>query len=145
MLLLAGDLAVGTVFDIGSHRLSEREIVDFGRAWDPLPHHTEPGSAPALRFGGVIASGVHVLAVFQRLQVDAFLRRVAVVAGMGTDGMHLLAPSRPGDVLSGRVEIVAVTPRPGRDDAIVRTLGRLSTGTGTVVFEVDARILVRNA
>ncbi|OLL73437.1 hypothetical protein Ae168Ps1_1820 [Pseudonocardia sp. Ae168_Ps1] len=87
---------------------------------------------------------MHVLAIFQRLQVRAFLARVAVVAGLGTDGMYLRAPSRPGDLLAGHVEIADITPRPERGDAVVRTLGTLATEKDVTVFELDARVLVRS-
>lgn len=138
--LHAENLRPGVVFDLGSAKVSKEEILDFGRRFDPLPLHTDEVAAAASRFGGLIASGFHTLAVLQRLLVDAVFSRAAVIAGREITSLRMLAPVRPGDVLHGSMEIVEVRPR---DDgtAAVRSRGALTNDSGTVVLELQGETL----
>jgi acyl dehydratase len=110
-MLFAEDLTVGTVFPLGRRTLTAAEIVDFARRWDPQTFHVDEAVATASSFGGLIACGVHTIAVAQRLLADAFLTRTAVIAGLGVDDLRLLAPVRPGTVITGTAEITACRPR----------------------------------
>ena len=80
-VLYAEDLVEGVVYELGIHRVSAAEIVEFGRSWDPLPMHVDEHAARRSPLGGLIASGIHTLAIYQRLQADALIARLAVVAG----------------------------------------------------------------
>ncbi|MEU5888948.1 MaoC/PaaZ C-terminal domain-containing protein [Streptomyces sp. NPDC047461] len=139
-MLYAEDLHPGTVFELGSTKVSKEEILDFGRRFDPLPLHTDEGAAAASRFGGLIASGFHTAALLQRLLVDAVFSRAALIAGRELGPLRMRAPVRPGDVLHGAMEIVEVRPR---DDgtAVVRSRGTLTNDSGTVVMEVRGETL----
>ncbi|MFF1292589.1 MULTISPECIES: MaoC/PaaZ C-terminal domain-containing protein [unclassified Streptomyces] len=139
-MLYAEDLHPGTVFELGSTKVSREEILDFGRRFDPLPLHTDEDAAAASRFGGLIASGFHTVALLQRLVVDAVLSRAALIAGRELGPVRMRAPVRPGDVLHGSMEIMEVRPR---DDgtAVVRSRGTLTNDSGTVVMEVQGETL----
>ncbi|MFB7757528.1 hypothetical protein ACFC18_49500, partial [Streptomyces sp. NPDC056121] len=50
---------------LGTHMMTEDDIREFAGQWDPLPIHVGDGE----HFGGVIASGLHTLCVYQRLAV----------------------------------------------------------------------------
>lgn len=65
----------------------------------------DPEAAGRGHHGGLIASGIHTLAVLQRLCVEAFYSRWAVIAGRGFDKVRFTAPVRPGDTLTGSVVI----------------------------------------
>jgi hypothetical protein len=71
-MIYAEDLHVGQEFEFGSMTLSEQDILDFARQWDPLRIHTDVAYAKEGPFGQVIASGLHTLAVYQRMMVDGF-------------------------------------------------------------------------
>lgn len=119
--LYAEDLEVGQTIELGSWSPTEDEIISFAEQWDPQSHHIDRETATAGYFGGIIASGIHSMAIMQRLLVDGFLTRVVVVAGRGIDHLSFTAPVRPGDVLTGAVEVLAVEPgRPGRADVTTR-------------------------
>ncbi|WP_405652007.1 MaoC/PaaZ C-terminal domain-containing protein [Streptomyces sp. NBC_00019] len=139
-VLYAEDLHPGTVFELGSTKVSREEILDFGHRFDPLPLHTDEDAAAASRFGGLIASGFHTAALLQRLVVDAVLSRAALIAGRELGPVRMRAPVRPGDVLHGSMEIMEVRPR---DDgtAVVRSRGTLTNDSGTVVMEVQGETL----
>ncbi|MDQ1073377.1 acyl dehydratase [Streptomyces canus] len=107
-VLYAEDLRPGDVFELGSTTVDKDEILEFGRRFDPLPLHTDEDAAAASRFGGLIASGFHTVAVLQRLLVDAVFSRSGVIAGREIDSVRMRAPVRPGDMLHGTMEIVEI-------------------------------------
>ncbi|WP_371582068.1 MaoC/PaaZ C-terminal domain-containing protein [Streptomyces sp. NBC_01314] len=139
-VIYAENLRPGTVFELGSAKISKEEILDFGRRFDPLPMHTDEDAAAGSRFGGLIASGFHTAAILQRLVVDAVFAHAAVIAGREISSLRMRAPVRPGDVLHGAMEIVEIRPR---DDgtAVVLSRGTLTNGSGTVVLEVRGETL----
>lgn len=47
--------------------VTEQEIVDVGRRWDPQPFHTDPVAAEASIFGGLVAATVHLFAMLEAL------------------------------------------------------------------------------
>jgi len=105
----ADDLRMGEEIRLGSRFVSEDEIVEFASAWDPQWFHTDPVAASTGHHGEVIASGIHTLAILQRLSVDAFYSRWAVIAGRGFDRLRFTAPVRAGDTLSGTVRVTEVS------------------------------------
>ena len=99
------DYVPGSVYEFGHVRLSEAEIVDFARHYDPQSIHTDPVWSAAGPFGGLIASGVHTIAVCMRLYVDHYISRVASLASPGLDELRWPRPVRPGDSLRIRVTV----------------------------------------
>lgn len=137
----ADDLAPGQEIPFGSWTLTEQDILDYARVWDPLPMHTDPEWAATGPFGGVIASGLQTIAVYQRLIVDALWSNATGKAGRGFD-LKFLAPVRPGTTLTGAAEVVAIDARPERGDALVTLHSRLWDDAGTVVLELKADVIM---
>jgi len=104
------DYAPGSVYRFGSYKVSEQEIIDFARKYDPQVFHTDPEGAKETRFGGLVASGWHTAAIAMRLLVDHFISRVASMGSPGADKMRWLMPVRPGDELSIRVTVLNARP-----------------------------------
>jgi acyl dehydratase len=102
------DYIAGSAFEFGQISLSEEEIIDFARRFDPQPIHTDAQAAAHSPFGGLIASGWHTASVMMRLFTDHFLSHVASIASPGVDELRWLMPVRPGDALSIRVTILEV-------------------------------------
>jgi acyl dehydratase len=109
------DLAVGERWLSESVAMTEDEIVQFGRAYDPQPMHTDPESAARGPFGGLIASGWHVTAVVMRLSVTSRSFGGTPIIGAGIDELRWLQPVRPGDALTLERVIEQLEPptRPG--------------------------------
>lgn len=107
--ITADDLSSGDRVDLGHVTLSQEEIVVFAEQWDPQWFHTDPDAAADGHHGGVIASGIHTLAVLQRLCVDRIYSRWDVIAGRGFDRLRFTAPVRPGDTLTGSVVVTDVS------------------------------------
>ncbi len=136
-LLFLEDFAVGQVFELGTTAISAAEIVAFGRQFDPQPFHVDEAAALESPFGGLIASGWHSCAVLMRLWYEAVLRVSVSLGSPGVDEVRWLEPVRPGDVLTGRGEVLAVRPserRPERGTAVVRMTLENEEGETVVSF-----------
>jgi len=99
------DYVPGSVFEFGHPSLSETEIVAFARDYDPQSIHADPAWSATGPFAGLIASGVHTIAVCARLYVDHYISQVASLASPGLDEMRWPRPVRPGDRLRIRVTV----------------------------------------
>ncbi|MDE0162437.1 MAG: alpha/beta fold hydrolase [Acidimicrobiaceae bacterium] len=109
-MLFFEDFTPGDVIELGTCEMTEDEIIDFGRRFDPQYFHTDPQAAADSPFGGLIASGWHTVSAWARLWIDAL---VAHADGRGSPGMQdvrWLEPVRPGDVLTATVEILDTRP-----------------------------------
>ena len=99
------DYRVGDEFLGEPVQLSEKEIVDFARKYDPQSFHVDPAAAKASPYGGLIASGFHTAAaVWGGMLRAGFLGG----RGVGAPGMEVqwLKPVRPGDTLTMLARVV---------------------------------------
>ena len=90
----AQDIEIGQRFAFGSYRMEEAEIIEFANRFDPLFIHNDPEAAKAGPFGGLIASGLHTMAVYQKLIAEAMWQKVAGIAGKRFE-IDLQRPVRP--------------------------------------------------
>ncbi|MCS7478036.1 MaoC/PaaZ C-terminal domain-containing protein [Umezawaea endophytica] len=102
------DIEVGSTTALGEHLVSLEEIKDYSERWDPQPFHTDESAAGSGYFGEPIASGLHSLAILQRLAVLGLFSGWAVLAGRRIREVGFLAPVRPGMVLTGSMTVDAV-------------------------------------
>lgn len=117
------DLKVGDTMALGSHRVTEDEIVRFGREFDPQPFHTDPEAAKASPFGGLVASGWHTASIAMRLLVEGLVDRVKSYGSPGVDELRWRVPVRPGDELRLIITVAETRPSASKPDR------------GTVVFD----------
>ena len=110
------DYTPGQVHELGTVTVSEAEIIDFARQFDPQYFHIDPEKAKSSRFGGIIASGWHTIGVTMRLYVDHFLSHVASLASPGIDEIRWPNPVRPGDILKVRVSVLEARPSGSKPD-----------------------------
>jgi len=115
------DYEAGRVYEFGAISVSEEEIIEFARRFDPQYFHIDPEKAAASRFGGIIASGWHTVGLAMRLYVDHYLSHVASLASPGCEEVRWPNPLRPGDTLRIRVTILETRPSRSKPDrGIVR-------------------------
>lgn len=90
------DLQIGMTRKSSSRTVTEAEIVEFARQFDPQWFHTDPEAAKESAFGEIVASGVHVLAIWRQLdhEINA---DIDYVCGIGFDNLRLKTALRPGD------------------------------------------------
>jgi acyl dehydratase len=139
------DYVPGAVFEYGSITLTEAEIVEFARRFDPQYIHTDPQAAASGPFHGLIASGWHTAAVMMRLFVDHYLSHVASMASPGIDELRWSRPVRPGDSLSIRVTVLeANRSRSKPDRGVVRSFVEVLNQNGEVVSSVKAMNILRS-
>jgi acyl dehydratase len=133
------DYVPGAVFEFGSIRLDQDEIIEFARHFDPQSIHTDPIAAAQGPFAGLIASGWHTGGVIMRLFVDNYLSHVASMASPGLDELRWTRPVRPGDSLSIRVTVLEATPSRSKPDrGVVRSLVEALNQSGDVVMSFKA-------
>ncbi|MGC2322810.1 MAG: MaoC family dehydratase [Terriglobales bacterium] len=138
------DYVPGSVFEYGSLALSEDEIVEFARRFDPQSIHTDPVAAAEGPFAGLIASGWHTAAVMMRLFVDHYLSHIASMASPGIDELRWMQPVRPGDRLSIRVSVLeANRSRSKPDRGVVRTGVEVLNQNQEVVMSLKAMNILR--
>lgn len=138
------DIEVGIDLPTGSYTVTAEEIVEFASMWDPQFFHVDADAAADGYFGELIASGIHTLAVHQRLAVEAHFARWNVIAGKGIRDLRFLVPVRAGDRLAGRL-VVDSLERDGRGRASIRIRAELTNQHDQIVMELtmDTLILVR--
>jgi acyl dehydratase len=134
------DFEPGQVYELGSTVVTEKEIVDFARQFDPQPFHLDPEAAKASVFGGLIASGWHTGAMWMRLYVDSLLGGASGQGSSGIEELRWLAPVRPGDTLSGRLTILEVTASERHPDrGTIRIRGEMVNQDGVTVMSMVSR------
>jgi acyl dehydratase len=139
-----GDYKPGAVYEYGHITVSEAEILDFARAFDPQPIHADPAFAAQGPFHGLIASGWHTSAIMMRLFADHYLSRVASLASPGIDELRWPAPLRPGDSVRLRVTIVeARRSRSKPDRGLVRTQAELINQNDETILRLTAMNILR--
>jgi acyl dehydratase len=115
------DYTPGAVYEFARITVTEPEIIEFAKQFDPQYFHVHPEKAVESRFGGIIASGWHTAALAMRLYVDHYLSHVASLASPGVDEVRWPNPVRPGDTLRVRVTILdARLSRSKTDRGVVR-------------------------
>jgi acyl dehydratase len=138
------DYRPGAVHTAGPIAVTESDIVDFARRYDPQPMHTDPEAAARGRFGGLIASGWHTGAMMMRLFADNFLSPASSLASPGLDELRWQQPVRPGDVLSLRITILeARRSRKNPEQGVIRSHVEVLNQTGAVVMSLKPISLVR--
>lgn len=136
------DLVLGETRTSGSVTITEGEIVDFARRYDPQWFHVDPAAARASHFGEVVASGVHVLAIWRQLD-HAINSDIDFVCGIGFDDFRLKAALRPGDTVHAVSRIVALAPSTsGKPRGTATTHYELINQRGEVVVRFDSINLV---
>lgn len=138
------DYRPGMVVTGGSFPVSEAEILEFARRYDPQMMHVDKEAAERGEFCGLIASGWHTAAMMMRMVAEVLLSPVANLASPGIDELRWLLPVRPGDVLSLRGTILEARQsrsKPGQ--GVVKSLVEVLNQKGEVVMTLKPVSLVR--
>lgn len=106
----------GAVFDAGSFTVTEAEIIEFARRYDPQLFHTDPVAAKSSAFGGLIASGWQTVALTMRQLIDHVFGETTGLGSPGVDELRWLRPVRPGDTLAVRVSVLEAQPSRSKPD-----------------------------
>lgn len=110
------DFVEGAVHEFGPVTITEEEIIQFGKKFDPQFFHTDPEAAGESAYGGLIASGWHSCSLFMKLFVENYLPGPASLGSPGVDELRWLKPVRPGDELTVRITVHKVKPSRSKPD-----------------------------
>ncbi|MGO3327356.1 MaoC/PaaZ C-terminal domain-containing protein [Gordonia sp. (in: high G+C Gram-positive bacteria)] len=109
----------GDVHRLGEYALTQESIIAFAEQWDPQWFHVDPDAADNGPFGGLIASGIQTLAIYQKLAVEAVFDKFHVLCGKEVTDVRFWQPVRPGSVITGTMTTTTVRPEAGRGRALV--------------------------
>jgi acyl dehydratase len=136
------DYRPGFVGEYGSITVSEDEIIEFARRFDPQEFHVDPIKAARGPYGGLIASGWHTSALMMRLYADHVVSKVAGLGSPGIDELRWKRPVRPGDTLSIRVTILEAKRSSSKPDrGLVRIQIEVLNQNKEIVMSLKAMTL----
>ena len=130
------DLAIGEKRRSRDKHVNLDEILDFARAYDPQWFHVDPDLAKGSAFGDVVASGIHILAMWRILDHE-INGDIDFVCGIGWDELRLKHAVRPGDTIHVTSEIIDLRPsisNAARGTAITRYAVVNQRGEEAVTF-----------
>lgn len=131
------DFAVGSKRDLGSHLVTEEEILTFARQYDPQPFHIDKEAAQKSIYKNLISSGWMTCSIMMRLLVDNMTSKAASMGSPGVDEIRWLKPVYAGDTLS--VSLVVLDARASSskpDRGVVHTQWEATNQRGELVCTV---------
>jgi acyl dehydratase len=133
------DYQPGTTHELGGTVVTEEEILEFARRFDPQSFHVDREAAAHSQFGGLIASGWHTGSLMMRILVDHFISHNASLGSPGMDEIRWLKPVRPGDTLRVRATVLeAKRSRSKPDRGVVRARFEVRNQHDDVVMTATA-------
>ena len=140
----AEDYIVGDVFELGTQDITQEEIIEFSRKYDPFPFHVDEQLAQQTVFAGIISSGWLTALVWLRLMHKGFLCHETTLGSPGHEEMLWPKPVRPGDRLNGQVEIKESRVSKSKPDmGFVRYTATLKNQEGEEVFVTTSTLIVK--
>lgn len=129
------DFEVGQKFGSSTLQVNEDGIKRFAAQFDPQPFHLDDAAARASIFGGLAASGWHIVCLTMRMIAE----HVPFAGGLigGAAEITWPQPTRPTDVLEVVSIVMEVTPsrsKPERGMALLRTETRNQKGELLQIF-----------
>jgi len=141
------DLRVGQTFETGTYVMDEARIKAFAAEFDPQPFHLDEAAAKASVFRGLAASGWHTAAASMRMIVDGKFKLAGGSVGLGGE-IAWPMPTRPGDTLRVRTEVVEIVPsksKPNQGIVKIRNVTVNQKGEEVQVFTAKLMVYKRPA
>jgi acyl dehydratase len=134
-------IQVGMVIDGGRRAVTEAEIIEFAKQYDPQWFHTDPVRARDSRWKGLIASGWMTCAIAMDLAVKSVLADSESIGSPGVEQLKWLHPVRPGDELELRIEVQERRLSRSGSVGIVKWRWLLTTQAAVQVLDLTATSL----
>ncbi|SFB84713.1 Acyl dehydratase [Polaromonas sp. OV174] len=132
----------GLLIEAGPYALTQAEVLQFAKAYDPQWFHTDAQAAAGGPFGGLIASGWHTCGIAMRLVADAALQGSESYASPGLAYVRWPHPVRPGDDLSLRATVLETRVSRSKPTlGILRWRWQLFNAGGAEVLDLEATSL----
>ena len=104
------DLNIGKKILIGPISVSEKEIIEFAKKFDPQPFHVDIEKAKDSLFGNLCASGWHTCSLYMRMLYDGLLINLASLGSPGMNEIRWIKPLFPDETINGELTIISKTP-----------------------------------
>jgi acyl dehydratase len=132
------DFYPGQVRETGGYSLTEEEIVEFAKKYDPQPFHIDKEKAKQSHFGGLIASGWQTASMCMRMLCDLYLLESASMGSPGVDEVRWVKPVRPGDTLRIKATVLETRASNSRPDmGTVRSRSEVYNQHGELVMHMS--------
>lgn len=137
------ELKEGEQFSYGSYQVTEREIIDFARQYDPMDFHIDPEKAKASPIGALCASGIHTLGIMQRLTFDNIYANWHIVAGREFRKCQFRLPVVANDCLTVHMKIVKLSLDSRIDRGNAELAIDVTNASGRTVLELEGEIILQ--
>jgi len=128
------DIEIGKKHNFGEYEVTKDEVIEFASKWDPQPFHIDEKAAETSIYGGLIASGIHIMAI-RTLLLNNRPDRFVILGVMGMDEVRFLHPARVGDRLSVTQEFMEKRESKSKPDrGIVHTRITVTNQNGTPIL-----------
>ncbi|WP_286263680.1 MaoC/PaaZ C-terminal domain-containing protein [Thalassotalea atypica] len=136
------DINEGTSFSYGDYLVTEKEIIEFASQYDPFDFHVDPVKANESPLGSLIASGIHTLAIKQRLTVKHVYSTWHVFAGKQIANCRFVRPVYPNDTLSVELVVLETTEASQPDRGYVKINFFVKNQENKVVLNAIGEIVI---
>lgn len=138
------DLEIGSVHLDREVACDKDEMLEYGRRNDPWPFHVDEVAAAHSPFGGIIASGGHIITLWYRSLIEIYNTPQSTWAFLGGFDWKLrfLAPVRAADTLRAKVTIKdkRLSNKPGR--GVITLFHEILNQRSEIVCTVEVIVLV---
>jgi acyl dehydratase len=136
------DFRNGQSLHAGSFTLTEPQLVEFARDWDPQWFHTDAAAAANGPYGGLIASGWQTCGIAMRLAVEHVLADSESFGSPGVAYIKWLEPVRAGDALSLTATVIEARRSSSKPTlGVLRWRWQLFNQHGLEVLDLEATSL----
>lgn len=138
------DFSEGEIFDCGEYTVTEAEILEFARKWDPQSFHTDPDVGEDSLFGGLVASGWQTVGICTRLVVETVYGDGGSLGSPAVEEVTWKNPVRPGDTLTASAEVRTRRPLESRPGVgLVKMRKSMRNQHGDPVLSMDVPVFFR--
>ena len=136
------EFTIGQIFETKSSKLTKEDIMRFAGEFDPQYMHLDEEKANQGRFNGIIASGIHTLAISFKLWVEQGNYGDDVIAGTRMNNIKFIKPVYPDDELHIIVEVIDKKAK-NNETGILTVMLSTFNNKEEKVFEGDLSVLIK--
>ncbi len=137
------ELKEGEQFSYGHYQVTEHEIIDFAKRYDPMEFHVDPEKAKLSPIGALCASGIHTLGIMQRLTFDNIYTNWHIVAGRELRKCQFRLPVFVNDCLTVNMTIAKLSLDTRSERGNAGLTFEVKNAKGQTVLEVEGEIILQ--
>ncbi|GAB1808381.1 MULTISPECIES: MaoC family dehydratase [Priestia] len=135
------EFTIGQVFETKSLKLTKEDIMRFAKEFDPQYMHLDEEKAKQGRFNGIIASGIHTMALSFKLWIEQGMYEEDVIAGTEMNNIKFIKPVYPGDEL--RTIVKVIDKKTKKSETGILTVLLSTYNKEQKVFEGELSVLIK--